>query len=65
LHSGEGTLEIHEYLYRERFGLSKREMLEEPYGDFVINSHIMNTLAEMEQEQIKKNNRRIKHGTKL
>lgn len=48
------NMRVAEYNYRKRFGLSKRQMDEEPWEDFYINQIISRVYAEVEEAEIKK-----------
>lgn len=45
---------INEYDYRKTFGLSKRQMLEEPLEDYYLNQYIQRKLNQKEEVDIKK-----------
>lgn len=44
---GVALAKINEYAYRKEFGLSKKQYLEEPMEDVVVNQEIMEILGEI------------------
>lgn len=45
---------LQEYQYRKIFGLSKKEMLQEPVKDFITNSRIHSLIKKAEERESKR-----------
>lgn len=53
-------IRLNEYVYREKFGLSKQEYDNEPYEDYVINSEILGLISKYEKKEQDKASRKGK-----